>query len=1460
MSVIIMKGNGCDGTSRSLNASALTALQLQSLLIAARVSGAPHPLRNALFSLVARDVCIGTAFYVLGIIFSLVNPVIIYSFLEWVPTASESNWLIGAILCVCLGFANGLCFYCEAAFASRTARAGLRARLGTASLVFRALGERHEGGGAGAGSAHNLHGVDAASLTDLPAAVATLILQPFELGAIIAMLAYFVGAGAAGALLAVAACMAVVLVAGARALKIDAQRGAAADVRVAVLSEFVTGARAAKLLGWESRFAAAISAARTVESELYTKAAGATALVHVASSNGVDIISVFLLLVYVLGSPRFPLTPAVVFTYWVLLATLHGRVFHFPPAAASAREGLAALKRLSVFLESPPVADPRGVMLTSAGRGGLQLDAAALGWPGAGAGAGAGAANAKVSKCKKNKKSGGEGPPPPPPPPTTTTTISPPPHISPITCRIAPGSIWVILGPVGSGKTLVLSALLGEAPPLAGAVLIAPETDFGYAPQTPFTLPSSVRANIVLGRAWDPAWYARVVTACALDADFAAWPNGDASSVSSTVLSGGQRARVAIARAVYGRPAVLLLDDTLAALDVHVAATLRRELLLGPNSLCNGTTRIITTHSPQGWMDDVDGIIILAHNHNSGVADRKSSMFNIALTPAPPAAPFMSYVFEGGAGVAGAAARVAAMGKAALATVLGEAASGGMYDVGDVIPAVVDSNNIVIEEDDDGEDEGEERRRRGRNGNSNGDGDRGAAAAATAAIAAAAADAYAAIAESSTGISIGSTMTMKRTSATLPFFASFVSGVGGIAVGSFALFLLFMEAAWVEVGVVVLAKWADDGVGAFWPVLSYLGLYCATVVGELIAAYGRQLVYTYGTRRSADELHAAALARLAAAPVSVFAHAPGALISLFGRDLALVDQQTWYASEYYTLAILYSVLVACLQVAYTPWSLLAFTVPILTWYTTRPSRLVETPSSSPLSLNVTVGVGSAGDVILDGGDSDGDAGSPPPLPPPGLSHADLRALEANARVPLVTLVAVAVDAPAVARAFPGLGARLARAADSAAAAHSAFVSAAARADSASLLRANLLGVLYYVCQVAVIVPLAVRGNTGGVDGDRLSGGAAGLLVVNAAFASYMMQLLLTNAQLLGRLALLRGGLVRAATRLPVEAGTPPPPAHLEALQRKAEGAAALPVEASAQANAEASAAKTSAATAAAKSLPPSWPAKGALSFSNVSIRYAPDGPRALDGACLDIPAGSHVAVVGRTGAGKSSLIAALARLVELESGLVTIDGIDAASLPLSVLRSSFVCITQDPLFSQGTLRRNLDPFNEYTDEALLGALDRVGLGRGLRGGGGNAFSSPSSQALLVLSTPVAARGANLSCGQAQLLALSRALLRRPTLLVLDEATAALSRADEARVLATVRSSFTGVTVLAITHRLAGTLGADAVAVVDGGRVVEVGAPRDLLANPNSFFSVLVDAAPGGEGSRLRAKMRIPVTS
>ncbi|PAA73916.1 hypothetical protein BOX15_Mlig022270g1, partial [Macrostomum lignano] len=238
---------------------------------------------------------------------------------------------------------------------------------------------------------------------------------------------------------------------------------------------------------------------------------------------------------------------------------------------------------------------------------------------------------------------------------------------------------------------------------------------------------------------------------------------------------------------------------------------------------------------------------------------------------------------------------------------------------------------------------------------------------------------------------------------------------------------------------------------------------------------------------------------------------------------------------------------------------------------------------------------------------------------------------------------------------------------------------------------------------------------------------------------------------------------------------------------------------------------------------PSWPRSGSLEFSNVSLRYrAAPAPRALSHVTFSVAPGDRLAIVGRTGSGKTSLLRALFRTVELDTGRVTVDGLDIRRLARVNIRSRLAIIPQEPFLFDASLRENLDPAGEFSYEELEAAIERCRL-RGLEARLAARHGGRVGEA-----------GRCLSAGQRQLVCLARALLRRAPLVCLDEATACVDADTEAEMQRALLQCLSGVTLLVIAHRLETVASlCTSVIVLSGGRIVEQGCPEELLRNPRS---------------------------
>eukprot|EP01132_Coremiostelium_polycephalum_P009679 gene9679-11876_t len=245
------------------------------------------------------------------------------------------------------------------------------------------------------------------------------------------------------------------------------------------------------------------------------------------------------------------------------------------------------------------------------------------------------------------------------------------------------------------------------------------------------------------------------------------------------------------------------------------------------------------------------------------------------------------------------------------------------------------------------------------------------------------------------------------------------------------------------------------------------------------------------------------------------------------------------------------------------------------------------------------------------------------------------------------------------------------------------------------------------------------------------------------------------------------------------------------------------------------------------SVPRTWPDQGGITFKNLWLAYREGLDPVLRGVSCQIQSKQKVGIVGRTGAGKSSLTQALFRLVEPMRGTIEIDGVDICKLGLHTLRSRISIIPQDPVLFAGTVRSNLDPFNQYTDDQIWESLERSHLKRAIKDLSGG------------IDSPVAENGDNFSIGQRQLMCMSRALLKKAKIIVLDEATAAIDVETDALIQNTIRSEFSDCTVLTIAHRINTIKDCDMVMVMDKGQLVEFDSPATLVSNPQSIYYSLV---------------------
>lgn len=251
-----------------------------------------------------------------------------------------------------------------------------------------------------------------------------------------------------------------------------------------------------------------------------------------------------------------------------------------------------------------------------------------------------------------------------------------------------------------------------------------------------------------------------------------------------------------------------------------------------------------------------------------------------------------------------------------------------------------------------------------------------------------------------------------------------------------------------------------------------------------------------------------------------------------------------------------------------------------------------------------------------------------------------------------------------------------------------------------------------------------------------------------------------------------------------------------------------------------------------------WPQDGRVDFQDFKVRYRPGLDLVLHGITCNIQSSEKIGIVGRTGAGKSSLTNCLFRIIEAAEGSILIDDVDISNIGLHDLRGRLTIIPQDPVLFSGSLRMNLDPFDKFSDEDIWRVLELShlkefvsGLQEGLQHG-------------------VSEGGENLSVGQRQLVCLARALLRKSRILILDEATAAVDLETDNLIQNTIRKEFSHCTVLTIAHRLHSIMDSSRVMVLDAGKIIEFDSPENLLEKRGHFYAMAKDAGITQDGTKM----------
>uniref|UniRef100_A0A182NJ65 Multidrug resistance-associated protein lethal(2)03659 n=1 Tax=Anopheles dirus TaxID=7168 RepID=A0A182NJ65_9DIPT len=895
--------------------------------------------------------------------------------------------------------------------------------------------------------------------------------------------------------------------------------------------------------------------------------------------------------------------------------------------------------------------------------------------------------------------------------------------------HVQPGTLVAVIGPVGAGKSSLIHAILGELPLESGSIKV--NGNISYASQEPWLFSGTVRQNILFGLPMDRERYKQVVKTCALERDFHLFSDGDKTIVGErgVSLSGGQKARISLARAVYRRAEVYLLDDPLSAVDSHVGRHLFDHCM---RDYLRGKVVILVTHQLQ-YLQNADQIVVLMHGRVEAVGTydklRESGQDFAQLLAAPSSREDDSTDTESLKRSGSLYKRQNSESSMDSTTVDGEgpetkaieerqkegsigydvyrayfkasggnlvvalilfmfllsqlSASGGDYFLTYWVNKAEESTGPAVTEE--------------------------AARAMLSAMGNGTAEDDGADYDMTTYEPPELTTTTTAPSVTAP-------SAGGIAVFFTAIRQMFAS--------------GDEEEDKYIDIYIFTGLTIATVVITLT----RSMFFFRTAMKASRKLHDAMFNGITRASMYFFNTNPsGRILNRFSKDMGQIDE-------------------------YLP----SVTVDVIQIFLSLLGIVVVVAIVNPYNLIPTVVIGIIFYFMrafyL-------------------LTSRNIKRVEAITRSPIYSHLSASLSGLSTIRAF-GAEQVLVHEFDSHQDLHS----------SAFYLFISTSRAFGFYLDVFCVIYIAIVTLTFFIRGD--SGGNVGLAITQALGMTGMVQWgMRQSAELENTMT--------SVERVVEYDNVDPEPALESAVDKKP---------------------------------PKEWPQEGRIRFEKVTLRYSPDpdSDLVLRDLEFEIAPREKIGIVGRTGAGKSSLINALFRL-SYNGGSILIDARDTNQLGLHDLRAKLSIIPQEPVLFSGTLRYNLDPFDEYPDEKLWLALKEVKLEEAVN-------ELPSG-----LSSKINEGGSNFSVGQRQLVCLARAILRENKVLVMDEATANVDPQTDKLIQQTIREKFNDCTVLTIAHRLNTVMDSDKVLVMDAGRCVEFGTPYELLTTeggPKVFYGMV----------------------
>ncbi|KAM9612290.1 ATP-binding cassette sub-family C member 2 isoform 4-T7 [Morphnus guianensis] len=907
-----------------------------------------------------------------------------------------------------------------------------------------------------------------------------------------------------------------------------------------------------------------------------------------------------------------------------------------------------------------------------------------------------------------------------------------------VTLDIAPGSLVAVVGAVGSGKSSLVSAMLGEMENIKGHINI--QGSLAYVPQQAWIQNATLKDNILFGSELDEARYQQVIKACALLPDLELLPAGDQTEIGEKGinLSGGQKQRVSLARAVYSNADIYVLDDPLSAVDAHVGKYLF-EQVLGPKGLLQKKTRILVTHSIS-FLPQVNNIVVLV----AGAVSEHGS-YSTLLANRGAFAQFLNLY--------GSQEEDASEKNTTAVALAGDEEQGDE----DIEPCVEEGPDDVV----------------------------------TMTLKR---DASIRQREFSRSLSKSSTNSWKKAQEEPPKKLKGQQLIEKEAVETgkvkFSMYLRYLHAVglwysfWVAMGYVGqyvafvgtnlwLSAWTDDAqhyLNQTYPTEQRdlrIGVFGALGVSQALFLLFATILSARGAVRASRVMHQQLLSNILRVPMSFFDTTPtGRIVNRFAKDIFTIDEtipmsfRSWLSCF---MAIISTLLMISLATPF--FALIIIPLSIFYYFVLVSNRGLKEASAL---------LGAVSLLLLD-------FMLVTKLCPSFQrfyvsTSRQLRRLDSVTRSPIYSHFGETVSGLSVIRAF-GHQERFLQQNESTMDINQKSVYSWIVSNRWLAIRLEFIGslVVFFSALLAVISK------------GTLEGGIVGLSVSSALNVTQTLN-----------------WLVRTSSELET---------NIVAVERVHEYTKV----------------KNEAPWVTEKRPPHGWPSKGEIQFVDYKVRYRPELELVLQGITCNIGSTEKVGVVGRTGAGKSSLTNCLFRVLEAAGGTIIIDEVDIATIGLHDLRQNLTIIPQDPVLFTGTLRMNLDPFDQYTDEEVWKALELAHL---------KTYVQDLPEGLLHL---VSEAGENLSVGQRQLVCLARALLRKAKILILDEATAAVDLETDHLIQTTIRSEFADCTVLTIAHRLHTIMDSNRVMVLQAGRIVEYDSPEELLKKHGVFSAMAKDA-------------------